>query len=332
MRINLSTRDNMYSRRLSGDSLKVYNAIVDSLSNGDLHVSCSVSNFDEINNNFNMIVSAVCVGNPELFYMKQSFSPTFSDGNFNLIMESIYDVSTLDEKYKALMDEVDRISEIIARILDKKDQLYRLNEYLSIRVRTIQENDFRYGSPYGALISCVARCEGFAKAAKLILNKLGFDNEIIIGKATYNGQTVDHAWNSVNYEGKNYYFDFTWNAGYSLEQTIAIPLYTFLDKETMLINHEPQLTLGKDNDDSLLFWKQHKGELKYLSDLDDIDIVRYKNHSFGIAKMPFCLNDYEKQYDLINWVGQAFGYSIMALTTTCAYAEGIDCAVIYFMN
>ena len=332
MRINLFTPDNMYSDHLSGDSLYLYKEIINSLSKGDLTISCEVSNPNEINDNIDLIGKAVFEGNPELFFVEQVFAPSFSGNRINLTLKPCYDMSTINEKYDALCKEIDRIVEIISKIPNKIDQLYRLNEYLCIRIETSSNTDWAYGNSYGALISCCARCEGFAKAAKMILNKLGFENEIIVGNATHNGQNVVHAWNEIKVNGKNYYFDFTWNAGYSANQKIAIPLYTFLDRNTMLISHEPFLLLDNDNDNSMLFWKLHNGELQYLSDLSSADVIPYDIHYFAIARFPFELSQYEIDYELYQWAENAFGCSCFATQTFIAYDRDLKCGIIYFLN
>lgn len=332
MRVHLSSTSNLYSKRLSGDSLKVYNAIIDSLKRGDFTITCSISDPDAISRDLEMILSAISLGNPELFFVKNCISPSISGDTFSVEMSSIYDESTLSEKNDELNNEVDRIVEIIKKIPEKTDQIYRLNEYLSVRIAGNMNTNPEYGNAYGAIIGCEARCEGYAKAAKMILDRLGFKNDIITGTATQDGETVPHAWNVIEVDGQNYYFDFAWNAGYSLGQEIPVPLYTFLDRKTMLINHQPKLLVDNDNDDSRLFYKLHNGEIEYLSDMSNAEILSYGRHFYAVVKMPFELNEYERNYELYNWVTQTFGRELIALNTSCVYADGIGCAIIYFVN
>lgn len=63
---------------------------------------------------------------------------------------------------------------------------------------------------YGALHNGVSVCEGYACAAKLILNKLGIRCDIQVGECT-NGE--GHAWNLVELDGDWYQMDVTWNDG-----------------------------------------------------------------------------------------------------------------------
>lgn len=61
---------------------------------------------------------------------------------------------------------------------------------------------------YGALKNGVAVCEGYACAAKLMLNKLGIRTDIQVGVCTDGG---GHAWNLVELDGEWYQLDVTWN-------------------------------------------------------------------------------------------------------------------------
>lgn len=65
---------------------------------------------------------------------------------------------------------------------------------------------------YGALNNGVAVCEGYACAAKLMLNELGIPCDIQVGTCTDGG---GHAWNLVQLDGQWYQMDVTWNDGSS---------------------------------------------------------------------------------------------------------------------
>lgn len=63
---------------------------------------------------------------------------------------------------------------------------------------------------YGALKTGSAVCEGYACAAKLILEELGIKCDIQVGVCS-NGE--GHAWNLVYLDGNWYQMDITWNDG-----------------------------------------------------------------------------------------------------------------------
>ena len=61
---------------------------------------------------------------------------------------------------------------------------------------------------YGAAIDNCAVCEGYAGAAKAILDQMGVDCMVEIGECTGGG---NHVWNIVKVDGKWYQLDVTWN-------------------------------------------------------------------------------------------------------------------------
>lgn len=63
-------------------------------------------------------------------------------------------------------------------------------------------------TPYGAFNDGCAVCEGYACAAKLMLNKMGIECDIEVGICTNGG---GHAWNLVKLDGSWYQLDVTWN-------------------------------------------------------------------------------------------------------------------------
>lgn len=73
-------------------------------------------------------------------------------------------------------------------------------------------------TPYGALISHEAVCDGYASAAMLILRELGIPCDIQFGWGTnmVNPNPTDdalHAWNLVRLNNRWYQLDITWNDG-----------------------------------------------------------------------------------------------------------------------
>lgn len=60
----------------------------------------------------------------------------------------------------------------------------------------------------GVLINKIAVCEGYSEAAKILLNLVGVECEIVIGKGENN---ESHAWNIVKLDGEWYMLDTTYN-------------------------------------------------------------------------------------------------------------------------
>lgn len=83
---------------------------------------------------------------------------------------------------------------------------------------------------YGALKNGCAVCEGYACAAKLMLDELGIKADIEIGPCT-NGEW--HAWNLVMVDGSWYQLDVTWNDGSGDFSKTGRTLYFLVTDEYM---------------------------------------------------------------------------------------------------
>lgn len=67
--------------------------------------------------------------------------------------------------------------------------------------------------PYGALVTGLASCEGYSKAAKLLLDSVGIKNYLLSGKVrkTEENASEDHMWNIVFIDSVPYHMDATWD-------------------------------------------------------------------------------------------------------------------------
>ena len=64
----------------------------------------------------------------------------------------------------------------------------------------------------GVFVEKKAKCSGYARAFKLLLEKAGIESVLIHGTATdYDGKAVQHMWNAVKIDGSWYFTDITWN-------------------------------------------------------------------------------------------------------------------------
>lgn len=112
---------------------------------------------------------------------------------------------------------IEKINEIIAEVIKDKMTDYEkelaIHNYLVLNYKYDYDNyikgtlpDQSY-TPYGLLINGTGVCQAYAEAAKLLLNKVGIDCEIVTGTA--NGG--DHAWNIVKINNEYYMLDITWD-------------------------------------------------------------------------------------------------------------------------
>ena len=179
-------------------------------------------------------------------YVEFTISPSYSIGNFSEKLEYIYRELQREDPiaiacvekwdwtydshssyllqigYSMDIDEVKRIkretpplvnsvaSKIKTSVNSDYEAIRAVNSYLCDNVYYPPNEPYApvTHSPYGALKDGCAVCEGYACAAKLILNKLNIECDIELGNVIGGG---GHAWNLVRLEGNWYQLDVTWN-------------------------------------------------------------------------------------------------------------------------
>ena len=174
-------------------------------------------------------IEAYTYDNPDVFYLDPNkmyltvATKSYSDGTKK------YEVYTsCGDESSYLIDEFssrEQVNEALAQVEQVKNYLVShagndtyqnikmVHDYL---VDTI-EYDESLAAPniyniYGALISKVCVCEGYARSFKYVLEAMGIPCIIAVGDGTNSkGETERHAWNYVQYNGRWYAVDVTWD-------------------------------------------------------------------------------------------------------------------------
>ncbi|MCX7772398.1 MAG: hypothetical protein N2376_04715, partial [Clostridia bacterium] len=146
---------------------------------------------------------------------------------------------------KATKDMNEKIDQIVKAVMkpgmSEFDKELALHDYLVNHCRYDIENYKKDTIPpeshsaYGALLDGKAVCEGYAKALKLLLDKVGITSHVVSGYSK--GQS--HAWNIVRIDGAYYQLDATWDDPVmeNGEQTLQHAYFNLTDKE-MAADHE----------------------------------------------------------------------------------------------
>lgn len=167
--------------------------------------------------------------NPEIFYIDATsmfiniekitkitgtkYNVYIDNGNKESYLSEGFNSKEDVDKYQA---EIKKVKDSILSVLEGKSDYEKIKIVHDYLVDTIEYDssvslDNIYNI-YGALVSKVCVCEGYAKAFQYLMNEAGIENTIAIGTGTNSkGKTENHAWNYVKLDGKWYGIDTTWD-------------------------------------------------------------------------------------------------------------------------
>lgn len=174
---------------------------------------------------------------PQFFWLSNHYSYSCTaGGNITLTLEAKY--SDIEEMQQQIDEEADRIAAQIpkdAGDYEKTEIIYsKLINDITYNHDEANESDYDI---YGALVNKSAVCDGYAKAFKYLLERVGISCSYYAGDATNTaGNTEGHAWNGAYLEGELYYFDVTWadqDDGFVHFDWFAVT------SEEMLATHKP---------------------------------------------------------------------------------------------
>lgn len=137
---------------------------------------------------------------------------TWNRGNeYYVSISYSFDVDELKSiKAETTQLVADAVKKIGADGMSDYEKVCAVNEYLCDNVYYPDSEPYEptTHTAYGALNNGCAVCEGYACAAKLILNSYGIECDIEVGDCLNGG---GHAWNLVKLDGEWYQLDVTWN-------------------------------------------------------------------------------------------------------------------------
>lgn len=167
--------------------------------------------------------------NPEIFYIDATsmfiniekitkitgtkYNVYIDNGNKESYLSEGFNSKEDVDKYQA---EIKKVKDSILSVLDGKSDYEKIKIVHDYLVDTIEYDssvslDNIYNI-YGALVSKVCVCEGYAKAFQYLMDEAGIENTIVIGTGTNSkGKTENHAWNYVKLDEKWYGIDTTWD-------------------------------------------------------------------------------------------------------------------------
>ena len=143
------------------------------------------------------------------------------------------------EKYEQIKEKVDKAADgMLAGLPDGTDydkELFIHDAIINSCVYS-DEDILSESTVEGVFVEKKAKCSGYARAFKLLLEKAGIESVLIHGTATdYDGNAVKHMWNAVNIDGSWYFTDITWDDPVSDDGT-QFCRHIFFNMNTAMLN------------------------------------------------------------------------------------------------
>lgn len=202
-------KNRYYYDKLTENGKIAYTLILPELSNHTERIEVpelSQAEFDDV-------TQALYYDNPEIFCIGFS-SRLKSEGRIVYFYPTyVHSSDECQSKKQEFENAVNKaLSGIKSNFSDYEKELYIHDYICKVCVYEKDADGSKYSSAYDVFVSQKAVCEGYAKAAKLLLDRLSVSNYLIIGDSKdENGETVGHMWNIVNLDGNNYHLDITWD-------------------------------------------------------------------------------------------------------------------------
>ena len=177
---------------------------------------------------FQSAVEAYIYDNPDVFYLNPSKMylniETITRGNkksYNVYINNRETTNYLIDEFNSkeeINNALSKIESVRNSLLSRKTN----NTYQNIKmVHDYLVDNISYDSSLtgeniynlcGALVNNKCVCEGYAKAFKYLLDGMGIECTLVIGKGTNSsGKSENHAWNYVKLDGNYYAVDATWD-------------------------------------------------------------------------------------------------------------------------
>ncbi len=156
------------------------------------------------------LIQQVVQENSEILYYKSA--NVWSDGK----IEYVYylPAETMKKNRIALNAKVDKVLASIDKPgMSDFDKVKAVHDYLVLNTAYDYANQQKKTIPadsytaHGALLGELAVCDGYTKAAKILLDRLGIENHYVVGHI----KDGLHSWNQVKLNGNYYFMDITWD-------------------------------------------------------------------------------------------------------------------------
>lgn len=176
------------------------------------------------------VFEALLYDNPYLFFIGRNCTITTTGTKSYFNAEYVMTAAEYSSRKQALEGKADKIAAGFSN-KDRFDAELYIHDTIIDTCAYSNTGAEDESSAYGALVTGAAACEGYAKAAKLLLDLAGTDCFVLGGMAkNAHGGYESHMWNMVNIDGDFYHLDTTWDDPVSQGESKANdPVYAYFN-------------------------------------------------------------------------------------------------------
>jgi transglutaminase-like putative cysteine protease len=323
--IDLNKPDSTVPRPTEYD--QIYYMILDAIKAGEPSIKVPITKYSDTHDEVFAIVERCVRENPDiLYYSGCTHSSTgLLTFQYGVDRQTILDhTRLLNEKLGSILDEI-----ILPNMTDFQKEL-AIHDYM-IDNCDYDDRSYEKGlvpsssySAYGALVLKKAVCEGYAEAAKMLLDHAGVECSIVTGFFTGQGLMQNHAWNIVKIGGQYYQLDITFDDPVMSDGSKALYYHYFnLTDNEMKIDHAWDSSLYPAcNASAYNYYVVNDLIVKSQQEFEDLVVEKVTG---GTKKVTVKIQDY-KNIDFDN--EQAISRIQNRLHISCMYSVNTDHGII----
>lgn len=180
-------------------------------------------------------------------------------------------------EYEALLSRLEEtVDKILSEMPDTSDYDRELffHDYIINNCTYSNTGDESEADVTGVFFDGRAKCSGYSKAMKLLLNSAGIDSILVTGVASdFSDEPQNHMWNAVKIDGQWYFADVTWDDPVT-DSGEDLCRYVFLNMSEKMLGRthsEYSITISCDSEE--MYYYNVKGSLFDSFDEDTVKTV-----------------------------------------------------------
>lgn len=195
-----------YYLELDSTQKKTYTAIRESIYTFPVQIEIPAPDSGSLSH----VLDALLCDDPYLFMFDSGSLMTVGKHNY-FVPDYLMGI----EKYEQTKEQVEKAADdMLVGLPDGSDydkELFIHDAIINSCVYS-DEDIISESTVEGVFVEGRAKCSGYSRAFKLLLEKAGIESVLIHGTPTdYDGNSVKHMWNAVNLDGGWYFTDVTWD-------------------------------------------------------------------------------------------------------------------------